>query len=140
MPLRRAVVVDASHNAIVTFSLGSANLWANRCTTSTTCTNWSTATQIDTTSGGILGGSGLNVVPATGNAVASWATSIGGIYGVYANFYTAGTGWGTMQTVNTNGLSAAGGHQAMNTSGATFDVWVAYDGISTYSIWASKLQ
>jgi hypothetical protein len=30
--------------------------------------------------------------------------------------------------------------QSANASGDTFDAWVAFDGVSTTSIWASKLQ
>ncbi|MBI4691531.1 MAG: hypothetical protein HY754_14895, partial [Nitrospirae bacterium] len=84
------------------------------------------------------------VFDMNGNAIASWyqydsTASIGGITyaSIYANTYTAGSGWGGAQLLENNSGSASSPQIVFDASGNAIAVWEQWDNDSTRSIYAN---
>ena len=71
-------------------------------------------------------------INASGHAVAVWKQSDGAAMSVYANYYTAGTGWGTAALIETDNAGEALDPQvAVDASGNAVAVWEQSDGTRT---------
>jgi len=95
------VAVDPSGNAVVVWFEHDGtryNIWSN---TYTAGTGWGNATLIETNDTGSAAYPQVAVDPS-GNAVAVWYQKDGTRYNIWANSYTAGTGWGTAEQIETD--------------------------------------
>ena len=99
------------------------NLWANRFTVSNL--DWGTATLIEHEDLGSVGNASI-AVDASGNAMVVWAQHNGTISNIWANRYTAGTGWGSAEPLETNGFYADFPRVAVDASGNAMAVWNQY--------------
>jgi hypothetical protein len=117
------IAIDANGNAIAVWSkngLPHANLMANRYTAGS---GWGTAALIETDNAGNATHPRI-VLDANGNALAVWLQSDGTHDNVWANRYTAGTGWGTAALLETDNAGDASGPQLiMDASGNALAVW-----------------
>ena len=131
------VAIDPSGNAIAVWHQYDGtrnNIWANRFTPGT---GWGTAQLIETDNSGEALGPQVAVDPS-GNAIAVWHQYDGTRYNIWANRFTAGTGWGTAQLIETDNSGEALGPQvAVDPSGNAIAVWYQYDG-TRYTIWANR--
>ena len=64
----------------------------------------------------------------TGNAVAVWSQYDGSRYNNWANSYTAGSGWGSAELVESSTYSASQPEVAMDQAGSAIVVFSLYDG------------
>ena len=79
-------------------------------------------------------------IDTNGNALSVWRQSDGTRYNIWANRYTAGTGWGTAALIETDNAGDASSPQvAIDTNGNALAVWQQYDG-TRYNIWANRYQ
>jgi len=102
-----------------------------------TCRNWRGATQIGTDNGRSITRPKI-AFDGSGNAVAVWRVSDGTRDNIWANRYTAGSGWGTAMLIESDNSGNAFDPQiAMDTSGNALAVWFQYDG-ARYNIWANR--
>lgn len=77
-------------------------------------------------------------VDAAGNAIAVWVQYTTGHESIWTNYYTAGSGWGTEEPVETWNAGAAMDPQiAFNAAGEAVAVWAIFDGVY-YSIWSRR--
>jgi lipocalin len=122
------VAVDAQGNAIAVWeqSDGTLNkIWANRYTAGT---GWGTAELIDVDNTGNATSPQV-AVDAQGNAIAVWRQTDRTQNNMYANWYTAGTGWGTAVLIETDNAETAFSPQvAMDSQGNVTVVWYQSDG------------
>src|SRR5438477_9692195 len=73
-----------------------------------------------------------------GNAVTVWMQYDGVRYNIWANRYTAGSGWGTATLIETDDAGSAFDPQvAINANGDAVAVWQQYDGVR-YNAWANR--
>jgi hypothetical protein len=121
------VVWDQSNGAL-------AQIWANRHVAGG---GWGTAVQIDTNNIG----DALNptiAMDSSGNAAAVWTQSDGTRKNIWANRYTAGTGWGTAALIETNNTGhARDADVAFDGNGNAIAVWSQDDG-TRFNIWANR--
>ncbi|MCH6583386.1 MAG: hypothetical protein IH808_10290, partial [Proteobacteria bacterium] len=110
------------------------SIWANHYTPSS---GWGNASMIET-------GRGLAYAPqlamnTSGNAVAVWVQKDGMAYSIWANRYTAGSGWGNASMIETGAGSAAVPQVVMDANGNAVAVWEQHNGTTStiYSIWAN---
>ena len=69
-----------------------------------------------------------------------WAQFDGTRNNIWANRYTAGTGWGTAALIETNNAGSADSPQvAINANGNALAVWRQSDGTRD-NIWANRYQ
>lgn len=128
------LAVDGTGNVMAVWTQSDGtnqNIYANRYVPGS---GWGSATLIETSS--MPADSPQIVADANGNFIAvwrqAWKTVNGALYGVYANRYSAGTGWGTssvvwVDTARTD-ISANGPEQlAIDGSGNAIVVWSVYD-------------
>lgn len=100
---------------------------------------WGTAQLIETDNAGGAGDPRV-AFDTAGNALAVWTQGDGTRYNIWANRYTAGSGWGTAQLIETDNASDAGNPQiAIDTAGNALAVWEQFDG-TRYNIWANRYQ
>ena len=72
------------------------------------------------------------------NAIAVWHQSDGTRFNIWANYYTAGSGWGTPTLIETDNTGHAIGPQiAFDSTGNANVVWTQYDGPQR-SVWANR--
>ncbi|MFO8050666.1 MAG: hypothetical protein R6V01_03080, partial [Thermoplasmatota archaeon] len=108
------VAIDPSGNAIAVWRQYDGtqnNIYANRYTAGA---GWGAAQIIETDNSGYAYDPQVAFDPE-GNAIAVWHQSDGGVSNILANRYTAGTGWGTAQLIETDN------------SGHAYDPQVAID-------------
>jgi hypothetical protein len=127
------VAIDTSGNALVVWVQTDGtryNVWSNRFTAGATNT-WGTAALIETDNAG--GANAPRVAfDGSGNALAVWQqdgdASAVITYDIRSNRYTAGSGWGTSELMETSALRAGGVELAMNGAGAAVATWYQLDG------------
>ena len=129
------IAIDGSGNALAVWqqvdpNTGVLSVWANRY--DAVSNTWSTPSAL---------GAGMQpqiVADSSGNALAVW-NLYNGSGSVWANRYTAGTGWGTAARIETGGTNSAGPPQvAVDASGNALAVWNRFDGGSRNDIWANR--
>ena len=139
------IALDASGNALAVWSQFDGtnnNIVANRYTAGS---GWGTAAPIETDYA-LNTGTPQIALDADGNALAVWVHSDGTRYNIWANRYTAGSGWGTAEIIETDNAGSAGSPQiAFDINGNALAVWQQTDnsteGASTRSnIWANRFQ
>lgn len=132
------VAVDPSGNAIAVWYQGDGtryNIWANRYTVGI---GWGTAALIETDDTGTAEDDPQIAFDPSGNAIAAWRQTDGTRYNIYANYYTAGTGWGTAVLIETdNSGHADRPHVAFDSSGNAIAVWSQNDG-TRWNVWANR--
>lgn len=100
---------------------------------------WGTAQLIETDNAGEAEHPRI-AIDTAGNALAVWDQSDGTRYNIWANRYTAGSGWGTAQLIETNNAGEAYAPQiAIDTAGNALAVWQQSDGTRD-NIWANRYQ
>ena len=110
------------------------NIWSNRYTAGT---GWGTAGLIETDNAGNANQPQI-AFDRNGNAIAVWYQTDGTRYNIWANRYTAGTGWGTAGLIETdNAGNAAYPRIAIDPNGNAIAVWNQYDG-TRWNIWANR--
>ena len=135
------VAVDGSGNAIVVFwqqEGGRVNIVANRYVNGA---GWGTATAIEADSTGDIGAPQI-AMDAAGNAVVVWGWAAANppyTFNVWANRYTAGSGWGSAGPIDSANTSNpnTNPHVALDGAGNAIAVWHRPDG-SWDSIWANR--
>jgi Fibronectin type III domain len=99
---------------------------------------WQTAEVIDSED---TDASGPRVAfDASGNAFAVWTeyNNVAGVYNVWFNRYTAGSGWGTAEIIAADADSAYGANVAVDPVGNAVAVWIIFDTVdSGYEVWAN---
>jgi len=129
------IASDANGNALAVWSQFDGtrtNVWANRYTAGT---GWGTATLIEAAAGSI--GDPQIAIDANGNALAVWRQYDGTRESIWANRYTAGTGWGTAALIESEAGTADSPQIAIDANGNALAVWKQSDGTS-YSVWANR--
>ena len=96
---------------------------------------WGTAELVET-------GAGDAYVPqvdidGSSNSIAVWEQKDGSVWRIWANKYTAGSGWGTAAAIETDPRDAARPRVAMDVNGNAAAVWEQYDG-TVWNIWANR--
>ncbi|MFO8050863.1 MAG: hypothetical protein R6V01_04105 [Thermoplasmatota archaeon] len=110
------------------------NIWSNRYSTST---GWGTEELIETDNTGDAYGSRIDI-DASGNAVAVWRQNDGTIYNVVSNRYTAGSGWGTAEIIESgDGQTQPPINIALDNEGNALATWSQWDG-SKYDIISNR--
>jgi hypothetical protein len=130
------LAMDAAGNVIAVWEMfdgTQANVWSNRFTPGT---GWGTAVLLETGPGSA--DDTQVAVDSNGNALAVWSQSDGTRTNIWANRYTAGTGWGSATLIETDNAGGAGVPDlAFDTSGNAMAVWTQSDGARS-NIWASR--
>jgi len=112
------------------------NIWANRYTAGS---GWSTAQLIESDNSGDASAPHIAFDPGA-NAIAVWQQSDGMRNNIWANRYTAGSGWGTAQLIESdNSGNASAPHIAFDQDSNAIAVWAQSDG-STFNIWANHYR
>jgi hypothetical protein len=130
------IAFDGSGNAIAVWSQDdgtSTNICANRYAAGS---GWGTAILIETNAENAH-------IPqiafdGSGNAVAVWIQYDGSYDSIYANRYTAGSGWGTAALIETNAGDAYNPQIALDGSGNAIAVWSQYDGADWDNVCANR--
>ncbi len=132
------IAFDGSGNAIAVWyqneGVSSVNsIWANRYTADT---GWGTAAPIETdNAGGAV--DPRFAFDGSDNAIAVWEHYDGTRTNIWANRYSADTGWGTAAVIETAEGDAAAPRVAFDGNGNAIAVWIQNDG-TAYSIWANR--
>ncbi len=133
------IAFDAAGNALAVWQQSDStriNIWANRYKAGA---GWGTAELIETDNTGNASYPQL-AFDATGNALTVWEQLDGTRYNIWANRYTAGTGWGTAELIETNNAGGAFKPQiACDADGNALAVWWQSDGTRN-NIWANRLE
>ena len=136
------IAIDGSGNAIVAFwqhAGGRIDIVANRYVNGA---GWGTAAAIEADDSGDTSAPQI-AMDAAGNAMVVWAwASASGppfSYNVWANRYTAGSGWGSAGPIDSVNATTANPapHVALDGAGNAIAVWHRPDG-SWNSIWSSR--
>lgn len=75
-----------------------------------------------------------------GNAIAVWEQYDGGDYNLYSNTYTAGSGWGTAEIIESSAGNAVQGQVALDESGKAVIVWIQDPNNFNYKIKATTFD
>ena len=122
------VAVDANGNAVAVWRQSDGtrhNIWGNRYTAGT---GWGTAVLIETDDVGTTRWPQV-VSDSNGNAVAVWEQHDGTRYNIWANHYTAGTGWGTAVLIESDDTGSSQRPQvAFDSNGNAVAVWQRHNG------------
>ena len=110
---------------------GDTSVYANRYTPGG---GWGTAQPIEAGSGDAFDPD--ICTDGSGNALALWLQDDGTRVNVMSSAYTAGTGWGSEDAIETSDITATTPTIVMNDSGDAAAVWLHYDG-STYDLWTN---
>ncbi len=98
---------------------------------------WGTAQLIETNNAGPAGVPQI-AVDGNGNALAAWVQYDGTRTNIWANRFSAGSGWGTAQLIETDNKGSAYSPQiAFDGSGNAIAVWQQSDGTRA-NIWANR--
>ncbi len=76
-------------------------------------------------------------IDASGNALAVWRQSDGANYNIYSNRYSAGSGWGIAELIETGDGQAYFPQIVIDASGNALAVWFQHDG-TRYNIWSNR--
>jgi hypothetical protein len=131
------IALDASGNAIAVWKQYDGardNIWANRYTAGS---GWGSAQLIETDAGWALGPQ--IAFDSNGNAIAVWQQYDGTRYNIWANRYTAGSGWGSAQLIETDAGWAGDPQIAFDSNGNAIAVWYQSDGARN-NIWAKRFE
>lgn len=122
------VAFDTNGNAMAVWSQSDGtrlNVWANRYTTGS---GWGNAMVIESENLGDAAAPQI-VFDSNGNANVVWQQSDGARTNIWANRYTAGSGWGRATLIETDNTGFAGGPQiAIDANGSAIVVWSQSDG------------
>ncbi|MBL0212145.1 MAG: hypothetical protein IPQ13_14720 [Holophagaceae bacterium] len=131
------IAMDASGNALTVWSQYDGarnNIWANRYTPGT---GWGTPALLESDNAGYADEPQISM-NAGGNALAVWSQHDGTRTNIWANRYSAGTGWGTAALIETDNTGDASEAKiAMDPNGNALAVWSQDDGTRT-NIWANR--
>jgi hypothetical protein len=131
------IAFDASGNALAVWAQSDSSRYNIRANRYTAATGWGTAELIEGDNAGDAFDSQI-AIDASGNALAVWAQSDGTRSNIWANRYTAATGWGTAVLIEGNNAGEAGVPEiAFDANGNALAVWYQSDG-SRYNIWANR--
>jgi len=130
------VSVDTNGNAMAVWlqSDGAVfNVWSNRYENG----SWGSAELVET--GDALESIQPQItIDTSGNTLAVWSKSNGSLFNLMSNRYTAGTGWGTPELVETNNSGSVLAPQISSDSvGNAVAVWYQSDGIRN-NIWSNR--
>lgn len=134
------VAMDSAGNAIAVWQQaanGIKSIYANRYAAGT---GWEGAELLEASNSGAA----LNphvAMNTSGDAIAVWEQSAGGLWRLYSNRYVPGTGWeGAMVIDNGNNQNAMYPQVAMDSNGNAVAVWCELELVEfTYrSIWANR--
>ncbi len=98
--------------------------------------NWSAVVELQSPSGGDAWEPDV-AMNSSGEAIAAWVQWQSTTFGIFANRYTPGIGWGGAELVADATDDAGGPRIAVNDNGDAVVVWQQNDG-SGYQIWASR--
>lgn len=133
---RPQIAVDAAGTALAVWEQNDGsrhNIWANRYTVGS---GWGMATLIESEDTGPATDPQI-AVDAAGNAMAVWQQHDGTRRNIWANRYTAGSGWGTAALIESEDDGGASRPEiAIDAAGNAWAVWVQYDD-PRYNIWAN---
>ncbi|MEO8523779.1 MAG: hypothetical protein ABI460_03570 [Caldimonas sp.] len=134
------IAADAAGNALAVWAQSDGtqvSIWANRYVAGS---GWATAELIETGNAGAAALPNI-AIDVGGNALAVWSQSDGTRYNVWSNRYTAGTGWGTAELIETDNAGDAARFSApeiaFDRSGNALAVWEQSDGTRT-NIWSNR--
>jgi len=99
---------------------------------------WGTPEDVETSSAGDATQPTI-AVASDGAAMAVWQQFDGTLSRIYANTYTAASGWGVPVLIDTNTGDARSPHIAMDANNNAMVVWLQSDG-SVESVWANYYQ
>jgi hypothetical protein len=129
------LAMDAAGNGIAVWFQSDGpgySIHANRYTLGA---GWGAAQLIET--GGGDAHSARISMDTNGNAIATWSQSDGANYRIYANRYSATTGWGTEQAIDIGGRDAWESEVAFDGAGNAIAVWRNYDG-TVHDLYTSR--
>ncbi len=133
------IAFDAAGNAIAVWSQEDgtrSSLWANRFEPGG---GWGTAVLVESDDAGSANDPQI-AFDGSGNATVVWHQYDGTRTNIWANRYTAGTGWGTAALRETNNAGDASRAQiAIDGNGNAIAVWDQSDG-NRISVWASHYR
>jgi len=133
------IAVDPNGNAIVVFYQYDGiklNIKTNRYTAGS---GWGTPELIETNDEENAYNPQI-AINSDSNAIAVWRQNDGTRYNIWANRYTAGSGWGTAELIETDDTGDAEDPQiAFDNEGNAIAVWRQFDG-SYYSIYACRYE
>ncbi len=131
------IAVDGNGNALAVWAMhdGSRkNIWSNRFVLGT---GWGTATLIENNDVGDASNPQI-AIDGNGNALAVWRQFDGTHFNIRANRFTADTGWGAAELIETDNAGDAVGPQiALDANSNALAVWRQSDG-TRYNIWANR--
>ncbi len=134
------IAVDAAGNGLAVWAQSDGtrvSIWANRYVAGS---GWGAAQLIETDNAGSAALPNV-AVDGSGNALAVWSQSDGTRYNVWSNRYTAGSGWGTAELIETDNAGDAARISApqiaFDGSGNALAVWEQTDGTRT-NIWSNR--
>jgi hypothetical protein len=110
------------------------NIWSNHYTAGS---GWGTAQLIETDNAGPADLPRI-AMDGSGNGLAVWHQSDSTRYNIWSNRYTAGSGWGSAQLLESNDVATAAYPEiAMDPGGNALTVWSHWDGARA-NIWSSR--
>lgn len=109
------------------------NLWSSIYTSGS---GWSTAAKIETED---LGYADDPVMTTTinGNMITTWIQHDGVRYNLWSNYYTAGSGWGAAEKIETIDHGASNAKVTVDDNGNVLAVWRQVD-VITNSLWSNR--
>jgi len=123
-----ALSVNAAGHAVAVWRQtdgGANSIWANQYTPGT---GWDSASAIEPTTGS--SNDPQVGVDAQGNAVVVWRRSAGLVSDIWANRYTVGSGWGSAEMIESDGVETAlDPRVAVSSAGNATAVWRHGDGV-----------
>jgi len=135
------VAMDASGNALAVWSQYEGtndSIWSNRYVAGT---GWGTAELIETDNSGNAYRPQL-AMDSAGNAMAVWGVMWpvdGTVDSIWANRYSAGTGWDTAEPIETGSGDAGYPQVTVDSAGNAMAIWHQFDGVRS-SIWANRFE
>ena len=131
------IAIDNNGNAIVVwdqFDGTQYNIWANRYSPGS---GWGMAELIETGNAGSASDPQI-AIDADGNAIAVWHQWDGTRNNIWTNRYSPGSGWGTVELIETDNTGSARNPQiAIAADGNAIAVWQQSDGTRN-NIWANR--
>lgn len=131
------IAIDNNGNALAVWQQSDGtrfNIWSNRYTVGS---GWGLAELIETDNSGHARRPQI-AIDAAGNALAIWEQYDGTRNNIWSNRYTAGSGWGTAELIESNNAGGAVKPQiAVNSAGDALAVWEQSDGTRN-NIWANR--
>ena len=120
------IVFDSNDKATVVWSSDDGtrhNIWA---TTFTEADGWGEDVLLETDNAGTAFDPQV-AADSNGNLIAAWRQNDGTRYNTVANIYTAGSGWGTAETIESDDGTSAGVQVAFDPAGNAIAVWRSFD-------------